>query len=208
MTAPLSISGRVLVLGEGRDEQRFFSWLLGATGCADVQVLEYGGKNNLGAFLKALPSVTGFSNVARLVVTRDADESAASAFQSACSGLRSAGLPVPTELGVLGGADAGPRVAVHILCGDEGLGALEDVVLRAVAGDPATACVDALVACLADRGALPVRHRLGKAKLQAWLASRERPGLQLGEAAQAGYLDATSAVFGDLVRLVRDGDAQ
>ena len=51
---PLPIVQPKLLLGEGIDELRFFSALLLNLGIGDLQVQQYGGKDNLGPYLKLL----------------------------------------------------------------------------------------------------------------------------------------------------------
>jgi hypothetical protein len=104
--------------------------------------------------------------------------------------LNSAGLPVPTTPGELVGAT--PGVGVFIVPHD-GVGALEDLCLRGVANDPAMSCVDAFFDCL--RPVVPPARHIGKAKVQAFHASRQEEGKRLGEAAEAGYWPWTAAPF-------------
>jgi hypothetical protein len=82
--APFTITKPKLLLGEGREEVLFFSAWLAVLGVGDVQVADYGGKARLAAFIRALavPPTPGFSALASLAVTRDADLDAAAAFAS------------------------------------------------------------------------------------------------------------------------------
>jgi hypothetical protein len=193
-----------LVLGEGKDEERFIGWLLSKLGQTDSQVLSYGGKYRLREFLKAVVSSRGFEGVQRLVITRDADQSPESAFQSVCDALKGAALPCPSLPDTLSDAGArGLRVGVLILPGAGRMGALEDLCFDVVGADPAAGCVAAFLSCLGERGIALQQSRLGKARMQAWLASREQPGLRLGEAAEAGYIPADSPAFASLFRLLQ-----
>ena len=62
---------------------------------------------------------------------------------------------------------------------------LETLCLAAVTGDPVMPCVETYLECVQQYAAAPPRN-LAKAKVQAFLASRDRPG-QLREAARRGY---------------------
>ena len=62
---------------------------------------------------------------------------------------------------------------------------LETLCIAAIAEDAAMPCVEAFFQCLHKAGIAP--RPIDRARLQAFLASRERPGLWLGLAARAGY---------------------
>jgi hypothetical protein len=193
-----------LVLGEGKDEERFIGWLLSKLRQTDSQVLSYGGKSRLREFVKGLISSRGFERVQRLVITRDADQSPDSAFQSVCDALKGAALPCPSSPDTLSDAGArGLRVGVLILPGEGRTGALEDLCFDVVGSDSAVGCVETFLSCLGERGVALQESRLGKARMQVWLASREQPGLRLGEAAEAGYIPADSPAFASLLRLLQ-----
>jgi len=55
-------------------------------------------------------------------------------------------------------------------------------------------CVDRFFHCLTDEGC-PQPQNTSKARVQAFLASRERPGLLLGQAAAKGYWPWDSEAF-------------
>src|SRR5437660_8313987 len=68
--APLTVNRSKLLLGEGADEVRFFNALLKHLGITDVQVVDYGGKTKLTAFLRTLATpLPGFAAVTTLAVT-------------------------------------------------------------------------------------------------------------------------------------------
>ena len=80
---------------------------------------------------------------------------------------------------------------------------LESICLRAVAADPAYACIEPYFACL-DRAGVPRPANMEKAQLQVFLASRHRPGLRIGEAAAAGVWPWQSTVFDALRRFLQE----
>jgi len=81
--------------------------------------------------------------------------------------------------------EAIPHVSVYILPDCKGAGMLETLCLQSVAKDAVLPCVDEYLDCIQTGGNLP--GNLDKARLHAFLASRPKPDLQLGEAASAGY---------------------
>ena len=171
-----------ILVVEGRDEENFFSALLDHLGIRDIQVLGIGGKTNLTMNLKALVHAPKFSGVVRVGIVRDADHDPEAARQSVGDSLRKAGLPVPPA--VRQASDGTPVVAVLIVP-DVGPGALEDICLSSVTADPAIPCLTAFFDCLEPLQCPP--SHVGKAKVQAFLASRPSVGKRLGEAAQTGY---------------------
>jgi hypothetical protein len=174
---------KVLVV-EGREEELFFGALIKHLGLWNIQIMPIGGKEKLRKNLKALANSPGFSEVISLGVVRDADANPDSAFQSVRDALQAAGLPTPERS--LMPVDGRPRVAVLILPDACIPGMLEDLCLRAVAQDPAMPCVEQYFKCLQQAG-LSLPDNMSKAKVQAFLASRRKAGLRLGEAAEAGY---------------------
>jgi hypothetical protein len=185
---------RLLVV-EGTEERLFFEALIRHMGLPDIQVLPIGGKTNLRRNLKALVLSPGFADVVSLGVVRDADEDPAAAFQSIRDALEAVSLPVPTT--PLSPTGENPRVTIMILPAENKPGALEDLCLRSVAGDPAAACVENYFQCLQKQG-LRAPQNLSKAWVQAFLASRQEAGKRLGEAAQAGYWPWSDNAFADV----------
>ena len=183
-----AITRSKLLVGEGRDEVRFFGALLGHLHLTDVQLTDYKGKDRLGSFLKTLPRIPGFAGLRSLGVTRDADDNPAAALASIQSSLAAANLP------------PGLRVSVHLLPGGGAPGALETLCLQPIAALPVSACMEDFLIC-AERAAVHVPWSVGneaKARVQAWLAVQDRPGSHLGEAAEAGLIDWDAPALGAL----------
>jgi hypothetical protein len=185
MPPPKPITESKQLVVEGRDAEAFFHALTNHTGLTGVQVQNFGGKDDLPGFLQALSITPGFVQmVTSLGVVRDAETDAAAAFQSVCSALENANLPVPRQPMVPIGDR--PQVSVLILPDATTPGMLETICLQAVSSDPVMECIMQYFECVEQRmGSLP--KNMPKAQVQAFLASRDRPGLLLGQAAHAGY---------------------
>ena len=195
----VSIEQAKLLVVEGFDDERLFNALLRHIGVSGIQVLNAGGKDNIRQTLKVITQSTNYSEVSSVGVVRDADANAGRAFQSVRDALRDANLPVPdAPLSLVEGAI---RVAVLIVPHGKSSGAIEDVCLESVAGDAAMGCVQDYLSCLNDN-AVEQPNNLRKAEAQAFLASRERPSLRLGEAASAGYWDFEHSAFEAFKRLL------
>jgi hypothetical protein len=64
-------------------------------------------------------------------------------------------------------------------------------------------CVDAYFDCLRSRGVSPPDD-LSKARVQAFLASRPKPSVHLGIAAQKGYWPLDAGAFRDARKFLAD----
>ncbi len=190
---------RLLVV-EGPDDRVFLSALLrhlGKENDFDIRSLE--GVSNFNDMLRTFPGVSGFAQVETLGVIRDADQNVRSAFQSVCSALGNARLSVPKQPLTMVGEK--PRVSVFIWPDCESAGTLETLCLTAVHDDPAMGCVEQYFECLTQHlETMPKTPH--KAHLHTFLASREKPGLRLGEAAEKGYWPWDQAVFEPIKRFL------
>lgn len=192
-----------LLLVEGNDEVRLFGALAKHIGAEDVQIRAYHGRDNLRQFLIFIPQVDGYSELESIGITRDADESGDNAARSVRGALGAAGFPVP-ESPLEPAADGIISVRYLIIPPNGDTGALEDVCLASVSEDPATACVEDYFACI-ERSALdgPRAARMSKAKVHAFLSSRENPTLRLGEAAERGVWRFDDPAFDPLKSVLR-----
>lgn len=176
-----------LLLVEGKDEEYFFDALIKYLEINNIQVLSFEGKSNLKNKLNVVKYAHSFEDVTAIGIVRDADGNPKGAFDSVCSALQSANLPKPTE--PLSSSTETPRIMVMVMppsnVGTNRM--LEDLCLEAVKDDPATACVNDYFACLQEQNISQENNVIAKAHLHAFLASRERPDLRLGEAAQKDY---------------------
>ena len=197
--APTPIGKLKQLLVEGRDEEEFFNALLRHLTIDAIEVRNYEGKGNLRRFLNVFERAPGFDEVQSIGIVRDADDSATSAFQSVQDSLRSVNLPVPTEASVP--ADESPRVDVFIMPGNSEEGALEDLCLGALEGEPAMQCVSDYMQCV-QQHLSKVPRNISKARIHAFLASREDPELRLGQAAHRGYFPWGDSAFEQVIKFV------
>jgi len=182
---PLSaITAATLLAVEGQDDENFFHALVDHLRLAQPQIIPYNGTHQLPSKLAAIRNMSNFDMVDSFGVTADAEEDAAAAFQRVCSALRHAGFPVPDR--PLSPVGKKPRVCVLILPPGANQGAIEDLCLQAVEGDPAMACVQAFFSCLSDQSVVSPANT-AKARVQVFLASRPKAGMSLGVAARRDY---------------------
>ncbi len=197
-TSPQPLSKPVLLVGEGKEEVRFFSALLKHVGQDSVQVEDYGGKPGLGRYLKAQLVRSGFGCVERILITQDADDNPKGCFDSVCRSITACGLNPPANHAAI--SDGSSAIGVFIMPNGTGEGMLEDLCLASVDDDDVMKCVDQFIQCAQDCGQEP--RPQAKARVQAWLATREAPGKRLGEAAEAGYWPWGHDAFGALVQFL------
>lgn len=191
MPNPQSLTHSKQLIVEGKDAVNFFRALLKHLNITDVQIQNYGGIKDLRAFLKTLSITPDFATLVTSVgIVRDAETNAESAFQSVSDAVKAANLPQPRQPIIP--TEASPQVSVLILpdatvvADEKNPQMLENLCLRTVENDPVMECIDQYFTCLEQRlDSLP--KNMPKARLQAFLASRLKPGLRLGEAASKGY---------------------
>lgn len=193
MPQPRLIDQTKQLLVEGRDAVVFFTAFIAHLGLSGIQLQNFGGITELRGFLNALTLSPGFQEkVTSIGIIRDAETNPLAAFQSVCGALSNAKLPVPPIPELVTGTT--PSVNVLILPDAQRAGMLETLCLDSLAGDAAVVCVEQYFSCLQQQlGSLP--NNLAKARLHAWLASRPKSGLLLGEAASAGYFDWAAQSF-------------
>ena len=170
------IKSSVQLLVEGNDQRNFFEALAEHWNLPDVQIRNFGGVNELRRYLAALVNVAHFSSVRRIGIVRDAETSAASAFQSVQSALRNAGLAVPDQPATL--VPGKPNVSVLVLPDGADSGMLETLLCETFAGTPADRCIDELFVCVSR--VLPSgTKRPEKARCHVWLATKSEPHLSV-----------------------------
>jgi len=196
---PKEISFNKQLLVEGFDIEVFFKAIIEKMKLDGIQLQNYGGKDELKFFLPAFISAPGFkTNVLSMGIIRDADSDPGAAFKSVCTILGKAKLSVPKKAEIISGSD--PRIGVFILPNSKSKGMLETICLDAVKDDPAMECVDDYFKCLKGKRLVP--GNIYKAKTQAFLSSRKKPGLLIGQAAWKGYWNFDSIVFDGVKRFL------
>jgi hypothetical protein len=189
MRDPRTIDKPNLLVVEGKDAEFLFLGLLQHMALdTDVHVDSFEG-TTMKAFIGVLPITPGFGRVARLGLVRDAEQSPEDAFRAVQGALKDAHLPVPTRPEEPEGDPL--KTSILILPDAQSPGMLEDLLLQAVANDPVIPCIDRYFSCVRRKSGEVPGH-MPKARVRAFLASRPRPELKLGEAACAGYWNWSS----------------
>ncbi len=186
-----------ILLVEGNHERDFFTAWLQVLHIHDIQVLPLAGKNLLRDNLGAIVNDEKFLNqhIASLVIVRDADDNPQAALQSVTDALDAHHLPSPNGAWQFS-QNTTPRVAVIIMPGPNQTGALEELLIQTVQQDPLhTPSLDFIQQAADQLGAAkgqrnpPPLHRLGKARVHAFLSTFEEPDKDQGKAALSGVWD-------------------
>ena len=191
MASPRRIEKPKQLLVEGKDPENVFEAFTRHLKLQSIQVQDFGGVDELRGFLKAFVKSPAFDTVSSMGIVRDAENSAASAFQSVHSSLTNVGLPAPSGAGQRFGDS--PAVTVLILPGDDNPGMLETLLCQTFADAPVNRCIDDFFECV---GSLPGPP--DKARAHAYLATRSYPEVSTGVAAQKGYWPLDHDDFADV----------
>ncbi|MEA5418310.1 DUF3226 domain-containing protein [Spirulina sp. CCNP1310] len=190
MSKSIKLEQPKLIIGEGQEEKILFSTLIKYLNIGNIQVESYGGKGNLGKFLKTLHLIPGYQQLQSLGITRDADDSFDSAFTSIKNFIQ-ANLN-PDDLNVF----------TFIMPDNSSPGMLEDLCLASIKPEEIQ-CAETFLACISSCCNRTPKN-LAKAKIHTWLASQINPGQRLGEAAQSGCLDWEHPAFQQLRAFVQN----
>lgn len=188
---PTTIEKEKIILVEGTDAYYFFIWACQAFNVHDIQVIDFGGINDLGEYLRTFKELPGFEKTSSILIGRDAEKYPDRAIKSIKTALKKNGFTVPKRPFTF--AEGKPCVAYMLFPGFESSlegssllpGALEDLCLSTTEGDLVHECVDLYVNCLKKKD-LTLKY-LHKTRLHTYLAGKQDfAGLKVGEAAKAG----------------------
>lgn len=202
---PITAPAQLLV--EGRTSEMFFREFVGDLGLRErIDVRTFGSTSALQPYLELFAAKAVFKEkVASLAIIRDAEKHpAAIAFQSICSVLSQAKLPVPAVMSNFTGAPL--RVGVYVLPNCSGAGMLETLCLEAAAECEANSptkllpCVDGFFDCV---GTATAFDNPTKARFSAYALARGVVDPQLGRAAQKRIIPCEAKVFVPLVEFLK-----
>jgi hypothetical protein len=204
-----------LIVCEGPDDERFLRTLLVHLDIQSIWVEHVEGESQFRRYVRRLRTRTGFELLRAFALVRDADTDAGTKFSHACSLLRDFRYPTPAApLQIASGPLPALESSATGSVGSTGImvlpigrtrGALEDLCLEAIRGDPSLTCVDQFLECVALNAGIgwPDQYR-SKARLNAWLASRGDPRHRLRDAISAGMFPLDHTAFDPIRQFLRD----
>lgn len=196
----IELKEKHLLLVEDKDIEHFFKALAGKLDLKEFQIINFEGKDNLFNRLEMVKINTNFPNIISLGIARDAEKDP-EPLKSVASALKRLGLPAPKR--ALTPTGKNPVVTIMILPNEGKEGNIEDLCLESIKDDPAMECVDKYIECLKK---LPPKKKFkneSKARLHAFLSSREIPGKPIGLAITFSYLPFRSTAFDDAKKFLK-----
>jgi len=190
-----------LIAVEGDDEVGFFKALLKHLKISNTQIWNLKTKDEFKKQIPILPLVSNFDTLQKLILVRDADygeKASENVFKSLEYALKKASLPVPKEIGVFSEIEKGLQTSIYIMPFEGAEGMLEDLCLQSISSDEIK-CIESFLDCMPEK---PKENRLPKAKVQAFLAAKEKPIHLLGISAQQKHWDFGHDAFKPLRELL------
>ena len=191
---PIGLSRLLLV--EGETPLSFFDALTVHLGLSDrVEIRSFGGVRDLRKYLRTLVASADFRQVKKLGIIRDCEEDAAAAAQS----LRDVIEHVKIDRSRV-------EVSWLLLPDEKSPGMLETLLWRAIEQSPTAQCVDRFFKCIVEAGEqLPIgKLAFDKNRVQAYLATTDKPQVSLGVAAQRSVWNFEDSVFDSLRTFIRN----
>lgn len=185
-----------LILCEGRDAKEFLIAFLNCEALAgtpvfskDIQVMDFGGNEQLAQHISILKNMEGFESVKSLVIVRDAERNQEGAIDTLRATLKNCGLPVPEVPYQIAEGQIKTGYVLFPTCdADVRQGTLEDLCLSILAennNEAILAEIDTLIQTLGDKYDRKFPHEF-KTKLHSYFSvTDDFVALKIGEAARA-----------------------
>jgi hypothetical protein len=143
----ITITRSKILIVEGNDPYRFFIKLLLHLQIDGVQVIDFGGNDELRKKLIALPNIPGFNSVNKLAIIRDAEESNPKNILSSISdALRKNNILCPEILNVFQ-ENNGIHIGIFLLPDNIKEGMLEDLCIMSIEDSPEMVCINEFLNC-------------------------------------------------------------
>lgn len=204
---------RHLILCEGRDEQEFLIVYLESSALADfpmfseeIQVMDFGGNEELPMKLKILKNTSGYREVESLLIIRDAERNPKQAVCQIQNALKQAELPVPDEVCQWSGNRLKVAFLLFPTCDSTiKVGTLEDLCLSILSETAAASIlddIDQFLWSLEENHKRKFPHKF-KTELHTYFSITDKfVSMKIGEAAKAGAFDWTSNRLAGLKKLI------
>lgn len=185
-----------LILCEGRDAEEFLIAFLNSKALAetpafsnDIQVMDFGGNEQLEDRISILKNMEGFELVKSIVIIRDAERNPEGAIDTLRATLKKCGLPVPEASYQIAEGQIKTGYVLFPTCTAEvRQGTLEDLCLSILAesnNEVILAEIDTLIQNLSDKYGRKFPHEF-KTKLHSYFSvTDDFVALKIGEAARA-----------------------
>jgi len=202
-----AFSLKKLIAVEGQDEVNFFNELIRFIGISDIEVWEVGGKTQFKPKFAEFIKLRGFDELESIAFVCDADNrnsrSAVRSFNSLCRIIKnvtteepsfSGNIVLPSRMGEF--SEGNPKIGIYVMPNNSDSGMLETLCLENVRDDPAMECVNEFIRCALLLDKKP--KNIPKAKVQTFLASKEKIVNHLGLGALKKYWKFESSAWDEL----------
>ena len=204
-----------LLLCEGRDVEGFLINYLNSNELAqdprlsnEIQVLDFGGNDDLSSFLMNLKNMDKFDQVTSLAVIRDAEKDYAKACREVSSSLKKCGFRSSECSGAWVRDDTGLNVGFMLFPLNNTAGTLEDLCLQILSEKNNKTILSSVDRFLAEMESSYGRHyrRKHKNKLHTYFSSSDKyVTMPLGQASNAGAFDWGSSELEPLKSFLIEG---
>ena len=204
-----------LLLCEGRDAENFLINYLESEALTqdqrfsnEIQVLDFGGNDDLDRFLMNLKNMERFDQVTNIAIIRDAEKDFAKACSDVTRSLRKSGIISPDSYGTWVNDDTGVNVGYLLFPLNNEAGTLEDLCLNILSESNIESILSSIDTFLTTMESSYGRsyHRKHKNRLHTYLSSSdEYVSMQLGLASKAGAFNWDSVYLEPLKRFLTEG---
>ena len=204
-----------LLLCEGRDAEGFLMHYLNSNELAqdqrlsnEIQVLDFGGNDDLGSFLMNLKNMDKFDQVTSLAIIRDAEKDFAKSCQEVSGSLKKCGFISSERCGTWVKNDTGLNVGFILFPLNNKAGTLEDLCLQILSeknNKTILSSIDNFLAAMKSSYGRQYRRK-HKNKLHTYLSSSDKyVTMPLGLASSAGAFDWGSSELEPLKNFLIEG---
>ncbi len=183
----MEINKKKIIGVEGKDEINFFEALFKSLNIRDIQLINFGGKDNFNNKIKQIVKLANFKDVTHFGLIRDADDDYSGALASVKASLKNANLPVPEENQNFSSVGV-PKTGIFIMPGGNKTGMLESLCIDTIREDIDFQCVKNYIDCISEKP-----NNEDKAIIQVYLAGKNPIVNSLGLGALKGHIDFESA---------------
>lgn len=204
-----------LILCEGKDAEGFLIQYLNSKALAQdqrfssiIQVLNFGGNEELSTFLENLKNMDYFDQVTNLVVIRDAEKDYAKACREVCSAFKNCGFVSPEHSGKWVYDDTGLSIGFMLFPLNNDVGTLEDLCLQILSEANGESILSSIYAFLETMESSFGRsyHRKHKNILHTYFSSSEEyVTMPLGLASRVGAFNWSSNKMNPLKCFLTEG---
>lgn len=213
------ISKKYVILCEGKDAFNFLCYYLNSPSLScdsrfsnDIQVIDFGGIDELDGFIPVLQNTEGFKNVHHLLIIRDAEKDVARALRMVKHSLGSCNFPIAENCNQWCSSEDGLFNTAYTLfptCSAEPCeGALEDLCWELLHGDNIIDFkleIQSFVDHIKNKYQSIVSHD-HKSRLHTFFSVNEPfISLKIGEAAKSNAFDWNNEKLIPLMRIIEEG---